>query len=191
MPTRRKFIDEKAALGAVSLAMISIFWAAVARADDISDCAQKLHLQSAIRACTQLIEQGDREGRAKLEETYKSRADAYFASGDYEHAIADLSKAITLNSQDADGYVRRGIAYEKEEDHRDAISDFSSVIRLEPAYATAYTMRGGAYEMAGDKLSAIADFRAALAIDPSLDTVKSAIRRLGGVVPMGRAAKDP
>ena len=191
MQKGRKTVDEKAVFGALSLAMTLIFWAAVARANDFSDCAQRLHLQSAIRACTQLIEQGDREGRAQLEETYKSRADAFFASGDYKHAVADLSMAITLNSQDADGYVRRGMAYEKEGDHRDAISDFSSVIRMEPAYATAYTMRGGAYEMAGDKPNAIADFRAALAIDPSLDTVKLAIRRLGGVVPMGHAAKEP
>ena len=110
------------------------------------------------------------------------------ASGDYERAIADLSKAITLNPKGAEGYVRRGIAYEKEGDHKDAIADFSTVIRLKPGYATAYTMRGGAYEVAGDKGKAIADFRAALAIDPSLDTVKSAIRRLGGIVLMGHAA---
>ena len=176
MPTRRKPIDEKAALGAVWLAMISIFWAAAARADDISDCAQTLHLQRAIQACTQIIGRGNR----KLDETYKSRGDAYFASGDYERAIADLSKAITLKPQDVNGYIRRGIAYEKKGDHEHAIADFSTVIRLEPMYATAYTMRGGAYEMAGDKRRAIADFRSALAIDRSLNTVKSAIRRLGG-----------
>jgi tetratricopeptide (TPR) repeat protein len=162
---------------AVPLAIL-ILGSQLARAEEIGDCAQRLHLERAIAACTLLIEQGDREGCAKLDELYKSRADAYFASGDYERAIADLSKAITLNPKGAEGYVRRGIAYEKEGDHKDAIADFSAVIRLKPGYATAYTMRGGAYEVAGDKGKAIADFRAALAIDPSLDTVKSAIRRL-------------
>jgi Flp pilus assembly protein TadD len=69
-----------------------------------------------------------------------------------------------------------------EGDHQDAIADFSTVIRLKPTYASGYTMRGGAYEMAGEKHRAIADFRIALALDPSLETVKSAIRRLGGAV---------
>ncbi len=163
---------------AIPLALL-ILGSPLARAEDIGDCAQRLYLQRAIAACTQLIERGDSEGGAKLDEMYKSRADAYFASGDYERAIADLSKAITFNPRGAEEYLRRGIAYEKEGDHEDAIADFSTVIRLKPAYATAYTMRGGAYEVAGEKGKAVADFRAALAIDPSLDTVKSAIRRLG------------
>ncbi len=172
----------KAALDITALAMILMLGAPPAWANEVSDCAQRLHLEQAIDACTQIIERSGGEVRTNLEDTYKSRADAYFASGEYDRAIADLGKAITLNAEDANAYVRRGMAYEAEGDHQDAIADFSTVIRLKPTYASGYTMRGGAYEMVGEKHRAIADFRIALALDPCLETVKSAIRRLGGAV---------
>lgn len=154
-------------------------WSATASADPGGDCAQRLDLERAESACTQIIERGNRERVETLVDAYKSRADAYFAGGDYERAIADLGVAIKLNPQDFDAYVRRGLAYEAKADHQDAISDFSAAIRLKPGYATPYTMRGGAYEKAGDKTAAVADFRSALAIDHSLRTVEDAIRRLG------------
>ena len=140
--------NAKAALDIISLSMIVMLGASPARANEVSDCAQRLHLRQAIRACTQIIERSGGEVRTNLQDTYKSRADAYFANGDYERAISDLSKAIALNPEDANIYVRRGMAYEAKGDHQDAIADFSTVIRLKPAYASGYTMRGGAYEMA-------------------------------------------
>ena len=154
-------------------------WSAIASSGTWWRLRAEIGSRASERACTQIIERGNRERVETLINAYKSRADAYFAGGDYERAIADLSVAIRLSPQDLDAYIRRGLAYEAKADHPDAISDFSAAIRLKPEYATPYTMRGGAYEKAGDKTAAVADFRSALAIDHSLRTVEDAIRRLG------------
>jgi len=35
----------------------------------------------------------------------------YYNKGEYEHAIAEFTKAIEINSRDAEAYINRGAAY--------------------------------------------------------------------------------
>ena len=60
-----------------------------------------------------------------------------------EDALANYTKAIELNPQDATAYIDRGILYHQElGDSEAALMDFNEAIRLNPEDATAYNNRG-------------------------------------------------
>jgi tetratricopeptide (TPR) repeat protein len=85
------------------------------------------------------------EGRHWFPGAYNSRGNAYSDEGDYDRAIADCSRAITLNPNDAAAYNNRGAAYKDKGDCNRAIADYSQAIALNPDYAAAYFNRGIAY----------------------------------------------
>ena len=69
--------------------------------------------------------------------TQKAEAD------DYRGAIADISKAIRLNPNEADFYYQRGLILGQLSDRQAAIRDFDSAILRNPNHARAYLHRGG------------------------------------------------
>ena len=93
--------------------------------------------------------------------------------------IADYTKAIALNPDDADAYNNRGFAYKQKGAVDRAIADFDKAIALNPKHVKAYNNRGNTYEQKGEVDCAIADFRKALAIDPSRSTSRDNLKRLG------------
>jgi tetratricopeptide (TPR) repeat protein len=50
---------------------------------------------------------------------------------DYEGAIADYSKAISINPDDADTYINRGNAKKNLGDYEGAMEDFDLAIKLD------------------------------------------------------------
>ena len=68
----------------------------------------------------------------------------------YQHAIDDFNKAISLKPKDAKLYYNRGIAYDNLGKLKRAIEDFNEAIRLKPDDALSYTNRAGAYFMQGN-----------------------------------------
>ena len=75
-----------------------------------------------------------------------------------DRAVADHTRRIRNNPDDAAAYHSRGVAYARKEDYRQAIRDFTQAIRLNPHYAVAYNNRGNAYDENGDKDRAIAEY---------------------------------
>ena len=73
---------------------------------------------------------------------FVTRAQDKVDLGDYRGAIADYSKAIELNPNDAEAYSSRGVAKHHLEDYRGAIADYSKAIELNPNYTNAYFNRG-------------------------------------------------
>ena len=94
-------------------------------------------------------------------EEYFKRAFDKVENGDYYGGIADYTKAIELNPNDADAYYNRGNAKRKLEDHYGAISDYTKAIELKPDYVSAYNNRGVAKESIGDLNGACSDWRKA------------------------------
>ncbi len=89
----------------------------------------------------------------------------YSGDGNYELAIADLSRAIELDPEHIRPYSERAYAYLQVGDMDGAIADMSKVIELEPDYAYGYTMRGIIYQEWGEYELAIADFTNAAEIE--------------------------
>ena len=94
------------------------------------------------------------------EDWFKS-ARAKASSGDYEEAIDDYTKALTINPQFADAYFHCGILKGLLGDIKGAISDADKAIKINPQNAMAYASRGIAEELGGDLQRACADWRKA------------------------------
>ena len=65
--------------------------------------------------------------------------------GKHDKAIADLDKAIELDSNYALAYNNRGVAYGDMGEYNRAIADFDKAIELDSDYAVAYYNRGSMY----------------------------------------------
>jgi tetratricopeptide (TPR) repeat protein len=86
---------------------------------------------------------------------------------DYQGALIEYDRAITLNPRYADAYVGRGFAKYKLGERSSAVSDFSTAIALNPKSARAYQNRGTMYLEFKDWEYAIRDFDKAIEIDPN------------------------
>jgi tetratricopeptide (TPR) repeat protein len=88
-----------------------------------------------------------------------------YKKGDFQGAIADLDKAITINPQYAEAYNNRGLTYKALKDYQKAIADYDKAIALNPKLALAYTNRGMIYHALKEYPKAIADLDQAIAIN--------------------------
>jgi Flp pilus assembly protein TadD len=92
---------------------------------------------------------------------HRNRAKAYAAKGDWQHAIADCTRAIELRPDDAAAYLTRSAAYAAKEEWDAATADCTRAIELAPAHADAYLNRALAYTEKGEWDRAVADLTAA------------------------------
>jgi tetratricopeptide (TPR) repeat protein len=92
----------------------------------------------------------------------------YAGQGDHERAIAEFTKAIELDPNYAEAYLRRGYVYFIVQwDLEQAMADFTKVIELDPDYAEAYFMRGKLHVEQRNFEQAIADYGKAIELDPN------------------------
>ncbi len=87
--------------------------------------------QRQIIACSALIESGA-ETRENIAIAYYNRGLAYENLDNYEKAIADFSKAIAFNPDDADSYLYRGIDKTRIGDKAGGDADIETAKRLNP-----------------------------------------------------------
>jgi len=84
---------------------------------------------------------------------------------DYDLAIANFTKAIELNHNDATAFYNRGTSYFNQNKYDDdvnlAIADFTKAIEIDPKFADAFYNRGLAYKAIGKTTEADADFETA------------------------------
>ena len=92
---------------------------------------------------------------------YFLRAYAKHDIKDYQGAIADYTKDIHINPQNAHTYKNRGFAKYNLKDYQGAISDYDKVIEINPELAVAYNMRGINKDLIGDLKGACRDWRKA------------------------------
>jgi tetratricopeptide (TPR) repeat protein len=102
---------------------------------------------------------------------------AAYAQKDYDRAVAELDRALSINRNIAEAYFYRGAAYSVKGDYDRAIADYTAALRINPTYANAYNNRGNAYKNKEDYDRAIADYNAALRINPNDATAKDGLER--------------
>jgi len=91
----------------------------------------------------------------------------YKKKKEWDSAIADFSKAILYDPNDAEYYYERGVAYSEKKEWDSAIADFSKAISYEPNDPRFYHHRGLIYSVKKEWDSAIADFSKAISYEPN------------------------
>ncbi len=120
----------------------------------------------------------------KSDAAHAGRADVEFATGNYDAAVADASKAVALKPNDhPDAYLLLGTLADRKGDHQAKIDYISKAIALAPGYAQAYTIRSDGYEAQGKYDLALADLDRAIALDPSL---AAAVQQKYEIIYVGR-----
>ncbi|MBD1937461.1 tetratricopeptide repeat protein [Microcoleus sp. FACHB-68] len=87
-------------------------------------------------------------------------------SGDQEGAIAEYTRAIQFNRNNAEAYYKRGNAYYDLGELDKAIEDYDEAIERNPNYADAYYNRGLAQYDRGNQRGAIEDFNEVIRLHP-------------------------
>ncbi len=114
--------------------------------------------------------------RAKAAELEKAKEAAYYSQrgyinqekGDYDRALADLTKAIELAPQDSRAYNLRAYAYKYKGDYDRALSDANKAIEIKPNDGNYYDSRGEFYLDLKEYDKAIVDLTKAVELSPTL-----------------------
>jgi tetratricopeptide (TPR) repeat protein len=166
--------------------MLSCVVGTLAWGDAKVDCRQREDSDRQLKGCTRYIEENQAQpsNRNWLRVAHLFRASAYLHKGDRDLAIADLTRAIELDPQNARTYHTRGRVYFNMGAYDRAIADYTKAIELRPNAPShllvgQYRIRGIAYQKTHNVDLAIADFRRALVIDPDHQRTKDRLRSLG------------
>jgi tetratricopeptide (TPR) repeat protein len=96
------------------------------------------------------------------------RAKIYAARGNFSSALADYSKAISLQPKTAALWSDRGYVALSQHDYKGTVKDEAQAIQLDPKLARAYYLRAVAFGDLGDRVHAVDDLRTAVGLDASL-----------------------
>jgi tetratricopeptide (TPR) repeat protein len=113
---------------------------------------------------------------------YSNRGQAYLEKGEADKAIADFTKAITINGITVDDHYYfndRARAYLKKGNLELALADVNQAIALYANNAYGYYLRGFIYKSRGNTAQARADFQAALKVNPNYQPAKDELVKLG------------
>lgn len=99
-------------------------------------------------------------------EAHFDRGSKCVKEGSYERAILHFTKAIALDPDYAEAYVKRSLCYNKIGEFEKAIADSTEAIRISPNNASYYDGRATDYCDYGDEERAIADSKEALRREP-------------------------
>lgn len=102
----------------------------------------------------------------------------YFKEGEYQRAIEEYEKAISLQPDFAPAYNRLGMAYAILKDFEKAEKNFQKVIELAPEVDQGYLNLGLLYELKGERDRAISLLEKALAINPENKKAKEHLEKL-------------
>jgi len=86
----------------------------------------------------------------------------YYEEGNYDKAIAEFGRAISLKADYTGAFVYRGNARRKMGELNRAIEDYSRALNLDSEYAEVYNYRGFSYAKRGDLRRAIDDYTQAI-----------------------------
>lgn len=118
-----------------------------------------------VAACTVALDSArlDRAGQALA---HGNRGMAEYARGRGDAALADLTDAIALGSQNVGHFMTRGMLYRDLRQYETALDDFDLAVFFSRDFPEAYTQRGITYAMLGDLTRAVMDFDTAVRDDP-------------------------
>ena len=151
------------ALAAAALALASVTMPAQAQSWRDLKCTGNPDVPWAeqIAGCTQAIGSGRFSGTG-LAELLNNRGVAYLNTRDFDRAIADYDRSISLIPNAAAPLNGRGVAYMAKGDFDHALADLNQAIRLAPNYILAFNSRGLLYARDRNFDRAIADYDEAI-----------------------------
>lgn len=114
-----------------------------------------------LKSCSDLVAQ------FPSAEAHALRGDHYRRLSQYDNAVADLTRALELDDQDAFARSRRGSAYARRGSPGDAQSDFSALLAKTPTTARDFEARGEAYWTNNNLEAAIEAYTKAIELDPT------------------------
>lgn len=91
---------------------------------------------------------------------------AYIRVGEFDKALAELSKAITLKPDSANAYENMGVAYSYKGDYEKAIASFEKAVGLAANRVSVYNELAEACMHSGKKALAVRNFNKALSLNP-------------------------
>jgi tetratricopeptide (TPR) repeat protein len=93
------------------------------------------------------------------------KTSAAFMKSQYDSAMAEYDRALSLDSFQVQAFVNRGLVREVLHDTEKAIEDYTKAIKNKPSYADAYIKRAATYKSLGKFKQALADYTAAIERD--------------------------
>ena len=109
-------------------------------------------------------------GHGQTARDYAEKGRAKARQMDFLFAMADYTKAISLDSNFADAYYYRGLAEVGMQQYGHAVKDFDTAIMIEPAQADYYNARGNAWTYLKFYPEARRDYARALRLDSMATT---------------------
>lgn len=91
------------------------------------------------------------------------------ATGKYQDAIVEFTRAVGIWPQLADAYLERGVSHRYLNENDLALADFDQAVQLNPNLARAYTARGYIYRERGDNQGALAQFTKSIEVSQNVD----------------------
>ncbi|HEX2928060.1 MAG TPA: tetratricopeptide repeat protein [Ruminiclostridium sp.] len=94
------------------------------------------------------------------------QGNGYEQNNDLESAIEAYNKALIINSQYYDAYVRRGGVYKRKGNMEQALADSNIAIAINPTGTAAYFLRGAVYASTSNIKQALEDYSKIISVDP-------------------------
>ncbi|MHB8868228.1 MAG: tetratricopeptide repeat protein [Thermoleophilia bacterium] len=107
-----------------------------------------------------------------------SLAQAYIQVGDYERAVSEGDKAISLDAKDLGGYLAKGLALENAGSYQQAIAVYDQALEFMPTHPAALLRKGLTLAAMGDLDGAIEAVEASLTDQPTASDVLVELGRL-------------
>ncbi len=120
-----------------------------------------------IQACSALLATGNLKG-IDLANIYRDRGWTYYLNEQYQLAMSDYDRAISINPGDAGFFNDRGLIWMALENNDRAMQDYDQSILLAPNYALPYMNRGRALANLKRPNEALVAFAAAIVRDASM-----------------------
>jgi len=91
----------------------------------------------------------------------------YYATGEFDQAIAELQRGLQVAANSDEGYRRLGSVYLAQGRKDEALQAYDKAIQLSPYYSGNYQMLGDAYLSWGDNSKALEGFQKVTSLDPA------------------------
>jgi tetratricopeptide (TPR) repeat protein len=127
-----------------------------------------------IMGCSKIIDQAANGSNSKLADALDGRCWAYHVKGQYQLAIADCKRSISIRPNYSFAYNNLGTAYLGIGDAANALAALNSAVELKPKFFWSRLNRGKAFVALGRKDEALKDFETALALDPKSEEARVA-----------------
>jgi Tfp pilus assembly protein PilF len=131
----------------------------------------------AIKACTTIIKQPDRQTTRSLSKAFTGRGYARWRKRQYKQALSDYTMAITLNPRNNTAYLNRGLIYRQQGQYAKAMADYKLVIKQGRRLVSAYYQLARVLENKGDKVNAAKAYRYAIK-SPTARSADSKVKAL-------------